>query len=574
MDPFKTQELQGIVLKLGEDRNLKFKLTLETIYEEVTVEASNPIISEGRTGASQNVSTGIIESMPSIGRSFDDFARLAPQVDARGSGAFSSAGKSNKYNNIQIDGAVNNDLFGLGSSGTPGLAGPISLDAVQEFQLVIAPYDVRQGGFTGSSLNAITRSGTNMFAGSAYYFGRNQDFVGKGPDQTAYGTFSEKQYGFRLGGPVIKDKLFFFLSGEMGDRSSPTTWIIDDSGNSNDFGGTNVNKADADRFVSILKNTYGYDPGGYGAGYKDMASDNSKIFVRLDYNISDKHRLTLRHNYVNGTQWNNPSKASNTVFPFGDVYYQLTNKTNSTVLQLNSTLGKNLFNELTLNYTTIRDSRATGDDIFPQVNVAIAGGYRLTAGTEQYSGANGLNQDIIEITDNLTLYSGKHTFTLGTHNELFDFANLYIRNYYGYWEFNSLNDFENGKAVALLPRLHHRQPHGEMVGQIRRQAAGRLRRRQLVGAAQPHADPWRAPRRADHQRHPDRQPRGRAGLRHQDRPGGFGQPALLAPRRLQLGRLQGQENPGPRRHRHLLRPHPLRLDLQPVLQQRHRLHPL
>jgi hypothetical protein len=446
MDPFKTQELKGFTLKLGEDRNLNFKLALETIAEEITVIASNPIISEGRTGAAQNVSTSIIESMPSISRSFDDYARLAPQVDSRGGGAFSAAGKSNKYNNIQIDGAVNNDLFGLSGSGTPGLSAPISLDAVQEFQLVIAPYDVRQGGFTGSSLNAITRSGTNMFVGSAYYFGRNQDFVGKGPDQKAYGTFSEKQYGFRVGGPVIKDKLFFFVSGELGDRTSPTNYVINDSGDSNDFGGTNITVADAQRFVSILKTKYGYDPGAFGDGYRSMVSDNSKIFVRLDYNISDKHRLTLRHNYVHGTQDNNPSKASSTVFPFADVYYQLTNKTNSTVAQLNSTLGPNLFNELTINYTTIRDSRATGDPKFPQVNVLVAGGYRLTAGTEQYSGANGLDQDIIELTDNLTWYKGKHTFTLGTHNEFFNFANLYIRNYYGYWEFSSLNDFEAGKS--------------------------------------------------------------------------------------------------------------------------------
>jgi hypothetical protein len=447
MDPFKTQEIKGIVLKLGEDRKLTFKLALETIAEEVTVVASNPIISESRTGAAQNVSTAVIESMPSIGRTFDDYARLAPQVDSRGGGAFSAAGRSNRYNNIQIDGAVDNDLFGLGSSGTPGLSAPISLDAVQEFQLVIAPYDVRQGGFTGSSLNAITRSGSNTFIGSAYYFGRNQDFVGKGPDNTKYGKFSERQYGFRLGGPLLKDKLFFFLSGEMGKNSSPTTYVIDDSGNSNDFGGASVTKADADRFVSILKNTYGYDPGGYGAGYKDVITDNGKLFLRMDYNIGDKHRLTLRHNYVKGTSDRTPSKASQYVFPFGDDYYELDNTTNSTVAQLNSNLGANLFNELTLNYTTIRDSRVVGDDIFPQVNVKISGSYRLTAGTEQYSGANGLNQDIFELTDNLTWYKGKHTFTVGTHNEFFNFANLYIRNYYGYYEFDSLDDFEAGKVA-------------------------------------------------------------------------------------------------------------------------------
>ena len=287
----------------------------------VTVTAPNPVVSQSRTGAPMNVGTTVIESMPSISRTFDDFARLAPQVDARGGGAFSAAGRNSKYNSIQIDGAVNNDLFGLSGSGAPGLSAPISLDAVQEFELVLAPYDVRYGGFTGAGLNAITRSGTNTFTGSAYYFGRNQDFIGKGPDQTPYSTFSESQYGLRLGGPVVKDKLFFFLSAEMGRRNTPTTYVIDDSGASNDFGGTNVNIADAQRFVSILKNKYGYDPGGFGDGYKKIETNNDKIFFRLDYNINTKNRLTLRHNYVNGLPDNHPSKASSTVFAFGDDYY-------------------------------------------------------------------------------------------------------------------------------------------------------------------------------------------------------------------------------------------------------------
>jgi len=445
MDPFKTQELKGITLKLGEDRNLRFRLALEIIAEEVTVVASNPIISEGRTGASQNVSTAIIESMPSIGRSFDDYARLAPQVDSRGGGSYSAAGKSNRYNNIQIDGAVNNDLFGLGGSGSPGLSTPISLDAVQEFQLVIAPYDVRQGGFTGASLNAITRSGTNTFSGSAYYFGRNQDFVGKGYTGKAYGTFSDKQYGFRLGGPVLKDKLFFFLNGEMGSSSTPTAWIIDDLNGPTDFGGADITKADADRFVSILKDKYGYEAGAYGQGYRDVAASNDKIFIRLDYNISPKHRLTLRHNYVTGDSDQKASAAGATKFSFADNYYTLNNKTNSTVAQLNSTLGENLYNELTLNYSTIRDIRNTDwSKPFPHIAVEIKNKYFLMAGTEQYSAANGLNQDIIELTDNLTWYKGKHTFTIGTHNEFFKFANLYIRDYFGYWEFGSLDKFEQG----------------------------------------------------------------------------------------------------------------------------------
>jgi hypothetical protein len=442
---FSPQTFNDITLKLGENRSLKVTLAQARIDVGVTVTAPNPVISQSRTGASQNVSTVVIESMPSIGRTFDDFARMSPQVSG-GGGGFNAAGRNNKYNSIQIDGAVNNDLFGLSGSGTPGLAAPISLDAVQEFELVLAPYDVRYGGFTGAGLNAITRSGTNFFSGSAYYFGRNQNFIGMGPDQYKYSNFSEAQYGFRVGGPVIKDKVFFFLSAELGRRTTPTSYVIDDSGTSNDFGGANVTVADAQRFSDILKNKYGYTPSGFGPGYKTIQGNNDKVFFRVDINLNTKNRLTIRNNYINGLQDNSPSKASSSVFAFGDDFYRLTNKTNSTVMQLQSTLSRDVFNELILNYTTVRDSRQIGDTLFPQVNVLIAGGYRMTAGSEQYSGANGLNQNILEITDNLTWVLGKHTLTLGTHNEFFKFQNLYIRNLYGYWEFASLDSFEKGIA--------------------------------------------------------------------------------------------------------------------------------
>jgi hypothetical protein len=455
---FTPQTLGGVQLKLGEIRELKFTLSQAKIEEQITVTAPNPVISQSRTGASMNVGANVIESLPTIGRTFDDFARLSPQVDARGGGAFSAAGRSNRYNSIWIDGAVNNDLFGLSSSGSPGLSAPISLDAIQEFELVLAPYDVRYGGFTGAGLNAITRSGTNKLTGSAYYFGRNQGLVGQGPDRYKYSDFSEAEFGLRVGGPVVKDKVFFFLSAELGRRNSPTTYVIDDSGNANDFGGDNITVADAQRFVDILTNTYGYDPGGFGAGYKKITANNDKIFFRLDFNLSAKHHLTLRHNYINGFRDNTPSKASSTVFPFGDDYYGLASKTNSTVLQLQSTLGQNLFNELTVNYSTIRDKRTIPDTLFPQVNVLVAGGYRLTAGSEQYSGANSLDQDILEITDNLTWSLGKHMLTIGTHNEFFKFANVYIRNLYGYWEFSSLTNFENGVASRYYHDFYTANP--------------------------------------------------------------------------------------------------------------------
>ena len=312
-----------------------------------------------------------------------------------------------------------------------------------------------------------------------------------------------------MGGPIIKDKLFFFLSAEMGRRTTPTTYVINDTGASNDFGGANVTVADAQRFVDILKNKYGYTPAASATATRSIQANNDKIFFRLDYNINTKNRLTLRHNYINGLADNPPSKASSTRLRLRrrllppdeqDQFHRPPAAEHAQQL---------VFNELIVNYTTIRDARQIPDTLFPQVNVAIAGGYRLTAGTEQYSGANGLNQDILEITDNLTWTLGDHMLTLGTHNEFFKFANLYIRNLYGYWEFSQPRQLRERRRLALLPRLLHGRSLPEVVGPVQRRPARRLHRRQVGDPAQPQPDPRRARRRADHQRHADRQPDGR-----------------------------------------------------------------
>lgn len=443
---FRAQEIKDIYLKLGEDRLVDFALVLETIDAgAVVVTESNPIISSSREGTSQNVGEDIITNMPSIARSLDDFTRMAPQFDSdrEKPGAFNVGGRSSRYNNIQIDGAQNNDLFGLGNSGTPGgqtYTTPISLDAVQEFQIVMSPYDVRQGGFTGGGVNVITRSGTNTFHGSGFFFGRNQDLVGKGIPGTKFPKFNEYQFGARVGGPIIKDKLFFFANFEITRKTTPTDLTLDDSGSSSDFGGATITKADADRFISILKTKYGYDPGPYG--YYDRKTNSNKIFARVDWNINPSNRMTVRYNWVDSL--NDILWQSTTQFKFSDNMYHIKNKTNSAVFQLNSTIKDNLFNELTVAYSRIRDRRA-GDTRFPQVTAYIRGSYQFRAGTEQYSTQNELDQDVVEVTDNLTFFKGNHTFTVGTHNEFFKFRNLFISNNFGVYSFNSLDLFEAGK---------------------------------------------------------------------------------------------------------------------------------
>lgn len=446
---FKTGVTRGIQIKLGETQKVDFVLFQAVVDagEMVVRAGSDPVINSGRTGAGQNVTSRMLESLPTIGRDLSDFIKLAPQVDINpeAPGSFSVVGKNNRYNNIQIDGAVNNDLFGLAASGTPGgqaEANMISLDAIHEFQVLVSPYDVRHGGFTGGVINAVTKSGANEFFGSFFSCGRNQDFVGKGFQDVAYPIFNESRTGLSFGGPVVKDKLFFFLSGELVQKNTPDQWIIDDSGTVNDWGGTNVSLTEAERFVSILDG-YGYkNPTGVDKFIRD--TDSGKLFARFDFNLSSNNRLTLRHNYVKGLNDLFFGRSA-TQFGLSDTGYIMRNTTNSTVLQLTSALSSNLSNELILNVSSIRDRRAGDFEPFPEVTVTAVGSYSFKAGTEQYSTKNELDQDIIEITDNLTLFTGSHAFTLGTHNEFFKFRNLFIPAAFGAYSFNSLDDFAAGR---------------------------------------------------------------------------------------------------------------------------------
>ncbi|MCU7491171.1 MAG: TonB-dependent receptor [Ignavibacteria bacterium] len=437
---YTTQVKEGISLSLGQNYTINFKLTSESIQTGTinVVADRNAVISGSRTGASTNVGVEEIKAFPTISRSFQDFAKLTPQFDGRSS---SAAGRNNRFNNIQIDGTQYNDLFGLGSTGTPGgQAGttPISLDAIQEFQVVIAPYDVRQGGFTGGGINAITRSGTNFFSGSVYGYYRNQNFMGYSPDdkKTKVTEFNEYQTGLRIGGPIIKDKLFFFANGEFTRRTDP-------SDNLSLTQGGNLGSKDslASSMQNILMNKYSYNPGGYGSFSTKRPS--SKLFLRFDYNISDAHKLTFRHNFVDGSDQKTGRSVS--TLEFADRMYQFNTNTNSSVLQLSSTFSNTMSNELIAGYTRIRDTRDPSGRPFPSILVKTAiPGFTLKAGAEEFSQANQLDQDIFELTDNFSYYTGSHVITVGTHNEFYKFRNLFIRNLYGYYEFNSLTDLQNG----------------------------------------------------------------------------------------------------------------------------------
>ena len=466
LEGFKPTTAEKVEVRIGETTNVPLTLGLAAVSEAITVTAvSDPVINPNHTGSESQVTTKQIETLPTVNRTMQDFARTNPYFTVNASDATATemnvAGRNNRYNNIQIDGAVNNDLFGLAGTGTPGgqaNTSPISLDAIQQIQLVVSPYDVRQGGFTGGGVNAVTRSGTNRFEGSIFGTKRNKSYVGKwvpGTTPAAAGfvnlnkpitTFDQTQYGGRLGGPILGDRLFFFVSGERNRKSQPTGVSADGSAPTNYANATQdavcggTPGCSAARLAADLKK-YNYDPGTLG-DFPQLTPSNL-IFGRLDFNATNSNALTLRHNYV---------KASNDVvvdrtpskFRFPTSIYTFDSKTNSSVAQLNSVIGPTYFNEARIGYQTIREQRTT-PVVFPSIEIGGANqNATIIAGTERFSGANALDQKITELTDDFTLVRGNHSIVVGTHNEIFKFKNLFLSEFYGYYFFPTVAAFETG----------------------------------------------------------------------------------------------------------------------------------
>ena len=442
---FRTANLQDLTVRLGEATESPVAMQLATVTETVTVTAEiDPIFTGSRAGAAENMPTIAIETLPTINRSIQDIARTSPYFNQTQQDNFASAlsvgGRNVRYNNIQIDGATNNDVFSIQSSaGTPGGSvetQPISLDVVQELQLVVSPYDVRQGMFSGGGINAITRSGTNDLRGSAFYVFRDQSLVGEGIDQRPIATFSDKQFGATFGGPIVRNRAFVLGNAEWGMKNTPSGYSA--SGASGvDFG----HLAEAQRIRDIAMSRYGYDPGDFDEFIRE--TNNNKVFLRTDFNIGE-NALTVRHNYVDGK--NDVGSQSNTTYKFPGNFYTMNSTTNSTVGQLNSRFGSSV-NEFRVTYNRIRDFR-TFPDRFPFVQVRLPDATNINLGTENSSHANELDQDLVEVHNDYTMVRGRHTYTFGTHNEFFKFRNLFIQNNFGNYEFASIDTFAAGLAQA------------------------------------------------------------------------------------------------------------------------------
>ncbi|OGX91691.1 TonB-dependent receptor [Hymenobacter coccineus] len=446
---YKEQVIGGVFLTLGNTTRLNVVLVTETQQLNEVVVVGNTEAT--KTGAGTNVGRAAIQQLPTISRSIQDFTRLDPR---NSNGSF--AGSSFRYNNITLDGAVNNDAIGFspslgGQGGTSGLPGssaranPISLDAIQEIQAQVAPFDVKLGNFTGGSINAVTRSGTNDFHGSVYGYGRNQSITGRSIDGTATkigSAYHDYQTGVRLGGPIIKNKLFFFGNYEIARRNEPQFYAAGAPGSP-------VSLDLAQAITSKLQDTYNYNVGAYG-DYNIYANSN-KLFGRLDWNVDDKTSITLRHNYVKSEATN--LERSNSLFKFGSQDFVQNNLQNSTVLEVKSNFSNKLSNNLILGYTNIHDYRSLlggQASVFPAVQINNVGlnasnGYlgsnQILLGSDREASIFNTRTKTFEITDNLTYYTGAHALTLGTHNELYKVDYGFINSWNGRIEYNNVAQF-------------------------------------------------------------------------------------------------------------------------------------
>ena len=459
---YRTAREENITLSLGSVFELSFALIPQAVAAgEIRVTTSRgDVFSPSRMGAQTTLREGAIERQPTIDRHINDLAALSPYVSLTGD-APSIGGQNNRMNNIQIDGAVNNDVFGLADSGVPGGqadAKPISIDAIEQFEVLVAPFDVRQAGFSGGLINAVTKSGTNRWTGSLYGFFRNESFLnselpfsvpGAGgvtlQDTLRTEDFLDQTIGFSLGGPIVQDRVHFFTAGELQQRQFPLEFGLD-----SDMAAIRQHPDSIQRFIDILENTYGLEAGDPGAYALENPSAN--FFGRVDWRLSDAHRATLRHNFVRASDDDSPSRRGFN-FELSSATYEFESTTNSTVLQLHSTLGEETFNELLFNFQTIRDRRAPigAYQKLNVFNISDIGATdpatgNLVAGAEFFSQANELDQDVVQLTDNFTRLFGDHRATIGAQYEFYKFRNLFAPGTLGEWDFGSLAELEAGDA--------------------------------------------------------------------------------------------------------------------------------
>ena len=421
----------------------------QTLGEVLVVADRSSVISSNRTGAQEIITRDKMDKMPSLSHSLTDFTKLTPM-----SSGSNFAGTSYRFNNVTVDGASFNNSFGLSSS--LGAAGtePISLEALEQVQVMIAPYDVRNGAFTGAGINSVTKSGSNQWHASAYMYTKSPSMTGyrQKDDINTVTEFSNHQYGISLSGPIIKNKLFFYLNGEMDRQEKPVNYKPRATKNDEVTGEYSFADAQTlEQLSQFLQNKFDYNPGTYNVG--SIPTEADRITARVDWNINQKNTLSVKYFYLKSFATNSPSTsgaptngrgANSYAIPFSSCYYRTNNNFNIVMADLVTNINDRMSNTLKVGYSALRDYRDMDGGFFPQVDIldgTSAGNAFTTFGTEVNSYNNMLNSDIYQIQDNFTWIIDKHQLTFGTQSDYRKFKNGYGYSFAGSWRYSSVDSF-------------------------------------------------------------------------------------------------------------------------------------
>ena len=447
---FESRSEDQVYLNLGVSTDLRFRLARAAVaLEEIVVTAAGEaVFSSERTGAATAVPREALATLPTVTGRIEDFTRLTPQV--RGS---NFVGQDNRLNNITVDGSSFNNSFGLaGQPGDRTGVAPISIDAIEQIQINIAPYDVRQGNFVGAGVNTVTKSGTNEFSGSLYYSLRNESFVGKKAGDLDFnpGTFDYNKFGAYLGGPIIRDRLFFFASYEGDGVTQPGTTFTANVGGE-EVGGskTRVLASDLDALSNFLSSNFGFDPGGY-TGYS-FETPATRILAKLDFNLNERNKFSVRYNHLdsdtdvlvsNSSSLGAGTRRSNTTgLNFSGSNYKILENIRSLVGEWNSIIGSNMSNNLIVGYTHQDESRGAIGTLFPFVDIREGSSVYTSFGSEPFTPNNELRYNTFQIQNNFSVYTANHDLTFGVSAERYESENVFFPGSQSVYTYNSLDDF-------------------------------------------------------------------------------------------------------------------------------------
>jgi outer membrane receptor protein involved in Fe transport len=450
---FQPQSQKDVIVSLGVASDLELALGQAAVTEEVTVTAqSSEIFSSARTGAATAVNREILQNLPTVRDRINDYARLSPQYNEGPFGG-SFVGQDNRLNNITVDGSYFNNSFGLaGQPGDRTGVTPISMAAIEEIQINVAPYDVRQGHFVGAGVNTVTRSGANQYRGSGYYWWRDDSLVGTEAKGLSYnpGSFDFRRYGGWASGPILKDKLFFFASYENDKFTAPgTTFRANKGGEPVEGNVTRVLASDLDALSAYLKSNFGYDTG----PYQDYPFETpaKRYLAKLDYNLNNRNKISVRYLQLDsesptlvsnsGSLGRGTRRSNTTGLNFANSNYAILENIKSGVGEWNSIISSNMANSLMVGYTTNDESRPQKGDLFPFVDILSGGSVYTSFGFEPFTPRNQLRYHTFQVQDNFTWNRGNHTFTFGATAERYHSDNVFYPGAQSVYVYNSLADF-------------------------------------------------------------------------------------------------------------------------------------